>query len=173
MIKSLMMTLLGAGLLTGCLSLNQPIISEYTQTVETSHFQTYFISSNKALPNALAKLIESAIHIKMNALGYESSEILPDLEIHYEIYEDKFTTPYLIGGNSEDVSQHEKKKLKKIKLKHGSIYVSLFNKKNQYVVWRGFSDGHSSNPRIVKSLTYRIMDHYDVLASSENKIASR
>lgn len=161
-------------LLTSCLSLNQPILSDLTRSEKNEYFQTYHIVSSDRLSQDLINAIESSISIKMDALGYKSSSILPDLQIHYDIYQDKFTTQYLISPYSEEHSQPRKEILKKVKLKHGSIYISLFNKDGQYVVWRGFTDGHSLNPRIVKSKAYEIMDHYQVYAASgEQMITAR
>ena len=157
-------------LLTSCLSLNHPILSDLGKSEKEPYFQTYHITANNKLPQELANSIESAIGTKMNALGYEPSQSIPDLHIHYDIYEDNFTTLSPVTQNFENVAQNKNDKLKKIKLKHGSIYISLFNKEDQYVVWRGFSDGHSLNPRIVKSKAYEIMDHYQLFAASDEQL---
>lgn len=153
-------------LLTNCIGLNPPIVSDTALPGESHDFETYYIAANSELSPELSNSIESVIRSKMNALGYKSSINAPDLHIHYTIYEDNFTTLSPIAQSMESASLNKKDKLKKIKCKHGSIYISLYNKENNYVVWRGFTDGHSLNPRIVKSKAYEVMDHYQLFASA-------
>ena len=107
----------------------------------------------------------------MRALGYTQTTQNPDLLVNYTIYQDRFSTSLLETYQASDKEIHSR--LRKHKLNHGSIYVSLFCNQSRQVVWRGFSNGYSANPRIVKAKTYEIMDHYDVLATPEEMVSAK
>lgn len=159
--------------LNGCISLNQPVLSDATLTDTGIHFQTYYITANRELPPDLSYSIESAIGTKMSALGYRLSNDVPDLYIYYDIYEDGFTTLSPITQNLDNVALNKKDKLRKYKLKRGAIYISLFNKDAQQVIWRGISDGYSLNPRIVRAKAFEIMDQYRLMAAPGHMITAR
>ena len=157
-------------LLSGCLSLNKSILSDSEPDNNSSLYHTYFISSNNELPPELSISLESVISSRLDALGYHQSNETPDLLINYKIYEHSFSTSILEVLQTKEMGNESK--LRRYKFKNGAIYITFFSKKLRRVVWRGFIDGSSLNPRIVKAKTYEIMDHYKNLATPEKKVAA-
>ena len=157
----------------GCVNLQKPIFSDASNQEIDHNYKTYHIIQNAQLPEKLAYSIESVINVKLDALGYQKSKEEPDLIINYQIYKDNFSTSALVVQGVENASSKKQTELRTIKFKHGSIYITFFNKESKEVVWRGFSDGFSMNPRIVKAKSYEIMSHYNVIAPTETLVTVR
>lgn len=160
-------------LVSGCISLHQSSFSDYTLDKSEEHFNSYYISSNEQLSPELKSTFESVVQTKMNALGYIQSDKHPDLTIHYQIYDStiKIHAPVILMYESES-EQPEKTRYQEMKLKNGAIYISMYNKEKDQIVWRGYTNGFSKTPRIVKAKAFEILDQFTILAEPKEVVAS-
>ena len=158
-------------LLSSCVNLNKSILSDSTPPNLPHYYQTYYVSPNTDIPQELSNSIASAISVKMNAMGYDHDDKTPDLQIFYTIYDDDFTT--LVPGTEDEKIIGKSVQLRPVRFKEGAIYISLYDKENDQIVWRGFSDGYTANPRMVKAKAFEMMDRYGLPAATERMITAR
>lgn len=172
MVKCIAHSFILSVLLTSCISLNERVLGDSLLDNSKAYYLTYNIYTSEELPSELTHSIESAINTKMKALGYQESSEIPDLNIFYKVYTDDFNPMVPFIENLDDSIFSRNDKMKRLELKRGSIYIVFFNKVEQKIVWRGFSDGSSINPRIVKAKTSAIMDHFKIFAVPQKLISA-
>ncbi|MEM6831239.1 MAG: DUF4136 domain-containing protein [Bacteroidota bacterium] len=159
--------------MVGCINMkNNPTVN-YKITDELLEAQTYLILSSGEVNEPTRYAIESSIRSRFDALGYESGFATSELIILYTVYEKDFN---LVTWSQTNMNLYEEGGLpapraNKRKLKAGTLYISIFDRVNQEVVWRGYTNNRSNNrtnnPLSTKANVYRLLDEFTVIAKQK------
>lgn len=161
-------------LLVGCFGTRETSSVNYKITSSLLDAKTYQILSTGDLEEPTMYAVESSIQTRLNALGYKSAITTSDLIILYTVYNEDFS---LITWNQTNMNSNRGNNLssprpKKKKLKAGTLYISIYDRSNQEVVWRGYTNNYRNTPLAIKAKVYRLLDEFTIIAR-QNQFASK